>query len=308
MKLALPDTIANSKYVVVETRVRFNGGAEDRPWWYRFGIKMTENDGVGVLNFGDILNAFELYGNPDAVFGNAVGIDYPQYKAQVDAALNGSGLKLRVVRSDTQITQYAFLNGAWVEFGPTVTCDTEARTDIRFLVCDGSWTFSKTVFDTIEPLAATAAFVDMASGLELTVTGTKDGNAAALADGTVVVLTSESGEKVEATVASGKIKVDLSYGTYQAAAGDYEGTLAVVKDALPTEMQLTFTGAEGDPKDPEPPATGTGDGAPTASDDETEDGAGNSEPPATGTGDGTTTTPADETEDGTGNSEPPVTD
>ena len=144
-RLELPDNVAESKYAIVETTVRFNGGAEDRPWWYRFGIKMTENDGVGVLNFGDILNAFELYGNPDAVFGNAVGIDYPQYKAAVDAALNGSGLKLRVVRSDTQITQYAFLNGEWVEFGPVVTCDTNAQTDIRFLVCDGSWTFSNTV-------------------------------------------------------------------------------------------------------------------------------------------------------------------
>lgn len=90
------------------------------------------------------LQVFEMYAE------NANALDgwsdtYKQYYSAVATALNGEGLQIRIVRSDTQIIQYAYIDGAWVQFGPAVTCDTNAKTDIRFLICDGSWTFSNIV-------------------------------------------------------------------------------------------------------------------------------------------------------------------
>lgn len=146
-KLNLPETVANSKYVIVETTLKFNGYVGF--WSHRFGIKMIENKGIGVTMLpADAaeprLQVFEMYAE------NANALDgwsntYTQYYSAVATALNGEGLQIRIVRSDTQIIQYAYIDGAWVQFGPAVTCDTNAKTDIRFLICDGSWTFSNIV-------------------------------------------------------------------------------------------------------------------------------------------------------------------
>lgn len=148
-KLNQPDSAAESKYAVVETTVRFNGDVG--LWSHRFGIKMTADKGVGVTVLPSDaaeprLQVFELYAeNASDIFAGWSSA-YTQYYDEVVAALNGDGLKLRVVRSDTQIIPYAYLNEAWVQFGDRVTCDTNAKTDIRFAICDGSWTFSNTTW------------------------------------------------------------------------------------------------------------------------------------------------------------------
>ena len=275
-KLNLPETVANSKYVIVETTLKFNGTVG--LWSHRFGIKITENKGIGVTMLpADAaeprLQVFEMYAE------NANALDgwsdtYKQYYSAVATALNGEGLQIRIVRSDTQIIQYAYIDGAWVQFGPAVTCDTNAKTDIRFLICDGSWTFSNIKYDTLEYIEAKEPQLGVSGNyahlraedgklytlngqetteeaitiaaltafeLEVTVNGRKDGTTNALADGTVVILVPEIGEPVQATITGGKITATLqSYGTYTVTSGDYEGTVIIAKDALPEELTLGY--------------------------------------------------------------------
>ncbi len=276
-KLNLPDAIADSKYVTVETTLKFNGNVGF--WSHRFGIKMAQNKGIGVTvlpsDWGDPrLQVFGLYEeNANDAFAGWSDT-YTQYYDAVAAALNGKGLKLRIVRSDTQIIQYAYIDGAWVQLGDAVTCDTNAKTDIRFLVCDGSWTVGNIEYGTLEyvdvkvpqigvsgyyaHLRAKDGTLYTVDGLEtteeaitiaaftefdlaLTINAKKDGTTSILPDGTVVVLHPEIGESVEGTIRDGKIEAKLLfYGAYKVTAGDFVGTLSVAKESLPTEMTLEY--------------------------------------------------------------------
>lgn len=244
------ESVANSKYAIVETTLKYNGNVGF--WSHRFGIMMTERKGIGTTvlpaDAGDPrLQVFPLYGeNPNDIFAGWSNT-YSQYYNAVVSALNGKGLPLRMVRSDTHIYQYAYLNGAWVQFGDPVTCDTNAKTDISFVICDGYWTFMDPVCGALEFVPEKApqvgvggnhAYLRSADGtklytlegietteadvtidalgiehdLELQVKGRKDGNTTVLADGTLVVLVPQYGENVEATVVGGKIKVSLPGG------------------------------------------------------------------------------------------------
>lgn len=82
-----------------------------------------------------------LITNIDNVF-DGWGNEYAALYDSASAAIMGDGLEMRLTRNGADILWKAYLDGAWKQFCVNATCDANAATDIRLLVCAGSWEFS----------------------------------------------------------------------------------------------------------------------------------------------------------------------
>ena len=143
VKLNLPDDIKNAKDLIVELTVLSNRSKVDN--LNRFAIKMTENEGIFIIPHSGGIHVCVCYRDEsDNMFsgwdrGNTI------YSNSLRSALVDSGLKLKVLRAETYIRMFAYLDGEWVELindKGVATCENNADTDIRFAVMDGDYSFA----------------------------------------------------------------------------------------------------------------------------------------------------------------------
>ena len=144
-KLNLPKDIQNAKNATVSFTLKFKGNNFND--YSRFGVKMTENNGIFVSVFGSdrvqvcVLfrdkagDIFDGYDNANHVFAQAIA----------SALQSNTGLQVRVVRAGSNIRMFAFLEGEWwelVNMNGVATCDENEVTDIRLLILGHEWEFS----------------------------------------------------------------------------------------------------------------------------------------------------------------------
>lgn len=145
---AISDEIANSKYAVLDFWLGFLGANFSAIT--RFGVMMTDNDGVAVIvdpndsNAALHMRSYPFYSDdrqasrPDTDIFGGYGTDLGAYATMASNALTGNRLHIQVVRADTDIFMYAEFDGAWVLLGQA-TCETEDKTQISFLVLNSQW-------------------------------------------------------------------------------------------------------------------------------------------------------------------------
>ena len=143
VKLNLPDDIKNAKDSIVELTVLSNRSKVDN--LNRFAIKMTENEGIFIIPHSGGIHVCVCYRDESDNMFNGWDRGNTKYSNSLRSALVDSGLKLKVLRAETYIRMFAYLDGEWVELindKGVATCENNADTDIRFAVMDGDYSFA----------------------------------------------------------------------------------------------------------------------------------------------------------------------
>lgn len=147
----ISDEVAASKYVVMDFWLSFLGTGFNAI--SRFGVMMADREGIGVAPMSqNTLHVYPLYGGisgPDDMFDGYNVVDYAT--AVSNALTSSSGMHIQVVRMDTNIYMYAYVDNAWVLLGQT-TCETDDVTQVSFVVLNGSWSIN-------DPSIATMTYV-----------------------------------------------------------------------------------------------------------------------------------------------------
>lgn len=143
VKLNLPDDIKNAKDLIVELTVLSNRSKVDN--LNRFAIKMTENEGIFIIPHSGGIHVCVCYRDESDNMFSGWDRGNTKYSNSLRSALVDSGLKLKVLRAETYIRMFAYLDGEWVELindKGVATCENNADTDIRFAVMDGDYSFA----------------------------------------------------------------------------------------------------------------------------------------------------------------------
>lgn len=160
--LNLPDEVKQAKATTVSFTVKHN--SDELHSLTRFGVKMA--DGKGIALFTNDMKSLQVYafGRGFANGGIFDGYDNgnAKYAGAVTSAYHGEGLQVRMVRINGYIRMYVKLGNAWTELiqldvdkktgnKPGVaTCNPDAETDIRFLICSDEWEFSNIEFGVLD--------------------------------------------------------------------------------------------------------------------------------------------------------------
>lgn len=147
----ISDEVAVSKYVVMDFWLSFLGTGFNAI--SRFGVMMADREGIGVAPMSqNTLHVYPLYGGINGLDDMFDGNNVVDYATAVSNALtSSSGMHIQVVRMDTNIYMYAYVDNAWVLLGQT-TCETDDVTQVSFVVLNGSWSIN-------DPSIATMTYV-----------------------------------------------------------------------------------------------------------------------------------------------------
>ncbi len=112
VKLNLPDDIKNAKDLIVELTVLSNRSKVDN--LNRFAIKMTENEGIFIIPHSGGIHVCVCYRDESDNMFSGWDRGNTKYSNSLRSALVDSGLKLKVLRAETYIRMFAYLDGEWV--------------------------------------------------------------------------------------------------------------------------------------------------------------------------------------------------